>query len=181
MPRGGRKPAVAAAGTPPGAPAATAASRPPAPSFIPPEEPPAAATEEKPTGEAVRIVDHSTDAGEVIARGAQLTAGIVFDAPEDCQATDAEHRHMVEATAAWIRSKGWQAAAGVGVLLMFAAWLLKVLQRPKPQAKFRSWFSVGSEPSADAGAASAQGNGTPAPNGGAEIIHLPPGIPPLAR
>jgi hypothetical protein len=125
----------------------------------------------------VRIVDYSADAGEVIAHGAQLTAGLVFDAPEDCQATAEEHRHMVEATAAWIRSKGWQAAAGVGLVLMFAAWLLKVLQKPKPQAKFRSWFSRGDA----AGSASAQGSDTHAPHSGAEIIPLPPGIPPLAR
>ncbi|HYC70020.1 MAG TPA: hypothetical protein VEB66_02365 [Opitutaceae bacterium] len=120
-----------------------------APSFIPKDVPPAASPEKASlpapaasaeTGVAVPIVDHSSDVGEIVSRSVQLTAGIVFDAAEECTATAAEHNHMVKATAAFIRSKGWQAAAGLGLFLMFTAWVMKILQKPKVGEKVRSWF-----------------------------------------
>lgn len=160
LPKGGRKP--------------RAIPVQPAPSFIPdrvPDEKVQATDNPAPPATA----DHAADAGEVIARATQLTAGVILDAPKETTASASEHKHMVEATAAYIRAKGWQTAAGVGLILMFAAWLLKVLQQPAPQAKVRSWFSGGQprnvtpEPSASAP--------RPADNASAD---LPAGIPPRA-
>lgn len=132
MPRGGRRPGVPAKSPP-----AKTESFVPAVVPAPPAEinPPAETTPSAP------VVDHSTDAGEVIAQATQLTAGIVLKAPEETRASPAEHKHMVEATAAYIRSKGWQAAAGIGLLLMFTAWLLKVMQRPKARETVAGWFT----------------------------------------
>lgn len=168
LPKGGRKPGSVA----------QAVSK-PADSFIPAKAPPA------PTGTGLAerngqespengpaLVDHSSDAAEVAVRATQFTAGLVLDAPKECEASPAEHKHMVNATAAYIRSKGWQTAAGVGLLLMFAAWILKVLQQPKPREKVKSWFTP-DEPRPVAPADSK-------PAAAATVIDLPSHVPPLA-
>lgn len=171
MPKGGRKPGSHAKSPP----------RPVA-SFIPDKvpaplpDPSAAETnrQESPKN-GPAAVDHAADAGEVAARAVQLTAGILLKAPKETTASPAEHRHMVEATAAYIRSKNWQAAAGASLLLMFVAWLLKVLQQPGPQATVSGWFEPGEQPRK---VTPEQPPQKPAAPGSAD---LPPGVPPLAQ
>lgn len=179
-----RKPKRVATSTGAATGAAAAGSAPPPASFIPAEEPPAAPPAGEPeAAPAPRLEpgpDHSSDAAEVVCRAMQFGLGLAFDAPEACTPTATEHRHMVEATAAYIRAKGWQTAAGLGLFLMFAAWLLKVLQQPKPREKIRSWFIDGRAarakdvtPKSDRPAAGAESGATgPTP--------LPANIPPLA-
>lgn len=170
MPRGGRKP-----GSP-----AKADSR-PVESFIPATVP--ATTLDMSAAEINALdsakkgtepLDYSADAGEVASRAVQLTAGIVLKAPKETVASPAEHKHMVEATAAYIRSKNWQAAAGVGLVLMFAAWLLKVLQQPGPQATVSGWLKPEDKPR----------DVTPTPSRPAAApvsgSDLPANLPPLA-
>lgn len=138
-----RKRRSASGVTLPASPSAVASPKPAAPavSFIPAEIPPAEPAEDTPerkeTPAAPAAVDHAADAGEVMASGAQFVAGLVFDAPEDCTATPAQHRHMVNACAAWLRARGLQIAAGAGLLLMFAAWLLSTMRKPKVHARLR--------------------------------------------
>jgi membrane-bound lytic murein transglycosylase B len=117
----------------------------------------------------------------------EVVAGIAFDSPEDCTPPAAEHANMVRAVAAYLRAKGWQAAAGVGILLMFGAYLLRVLRKPKPQAKVREWFSAATRardvtpPEARPAPAAPR---QPSPSSAAVIDvtpGLPPGVPPLAR
>jgi hypothetical protein len=194
MPRGGRKPKVAASGVPngtsPGVPASDASSAPRVESFIPTEPPPP-----KPEGNAASAdkaapepeIEHSDDAAEVVCSALQVVAGIAFESPEDCTPAPAEHKNMVRATAAYIRAKGWQATAGIGLALMFGAFLLKVLRKPKPQAKVREWFGLDgakdvTPPEALAGGVSRQADAPPAQSKRpAEIIELPAHVPPLAR
>ncbi|MDD2764168.1 MAG: hypothetical protein PHE83_09375 [Opitutaceae bacterium] len=177
MPR--RKPRAAAASAGTGA-AGSPSSPPPAASFIPPEEPPAAPPADTPPPEPA--VDHSSDAAEVVCRSAQFALGIVFDAPEACTPAVTEHKHMVEATAAYIRAKGWQAAAGVGLVLMFAAWLLKVFQHPKPMAKIRGWFQDAKVNHArDVTPEGERPGGTSSVPAGGAVIDIPANIPPLAK
>ncbi len=149
-----------------------------------PAETEAAGTKKEETPDGPTI-DHSTDAAEVACRVAQFTAGLILDAPDDTTPPNGEHKHMVDATAAYIRFKGWHAVAGIGLALMFAAWLLKVLQKPKPRETVRRWFRGGDEanavnvtpedsrpaPSTNAGAGAARSS---------QIIDLPANIPPLA-
>lgn len=186
MPRGGRKPGVTPpAGSAPGA-SQDAPSAPPPPSYIPPEEP-APASDEKPGASAEPpppTVDHSDDAGEVVCSSIEVIAGIVFDSPEDCTPAASEHKNMVRATAAYIRAKGWQASAGVGLLLMFGAYLLRVLRKPKPNATVRRWVGLDrAERAKDVTPEAARPSAsvsTP-PHRGAEIIDLPAHVPPLAK
>lgn len=49
---------------------------------------------------------------------------------------------MVRAFASYIRSKNWQATAGVATLIVLAAWLFRVLQKDKPAAKLRGWLGA---------------------------------------
>jgi len=151
LPRGGRKKAkVPAPGgvTSPGAPA-PASSAPPPRSYVAPDTPPpatASAGSGAARSEPAAEEDHSADAGEVLATGAQFVAGLVFDAPEECAAAPTQHRHMVTATAAWLRARGTRLAAGAGVLLMFAAWLLATLRKPKVNATVRRWLGQDASP-----------------------------------
>jgi hypothetical protein len=124
-------------------------------------------------------VDHSDDAAEVGCRAVQFVAGVALDAPDDVQPTPAEHKHMVRATAAYIRSKGWQATAGIGLALMFGAWLLKVLSKPRPMSKVRGWLHLDAPAPAAAGEKPTPGV-TARPAGNPQSTGLPPGIPPLA-
>ena len=174
LPKGGRTP-----GSPAKAAAAPMASFIPAkvPSPLPDPSEPEPNGPESPRA-ASAAVDYSADAGEVAARAVQLSAGIVLKAPKETTASPAEHRHMVEATAAYIRSKNWQAAAGVGLVLMFAAWLLKVLQQPGPQATVSGWLKPEPEPARPAPSGTP---GRPAPSNPQPATHdLPASIPPLA-
>ena len=185
MPKGGRKPGSKAAPAP--------APAPQPQSFIPSTEP-AAPKEEaaaKPAaaasavsgaaGPGETVTDHSSDAGEVASRAIQFTAGVILKAPEDCTAAPVEHKHMVNATAAYIRSKGWQTTAGIGLLLMFAAWLLKVMQKPKPQETVRSWFNgTGLDSARDVTPDNNKRAGGAQP-GHSAVIDLPANIPPLAK
>ncbi len=189
MPKGGRKPGASSAATSsassPGA--SSNVSRPAPASFIPAAPPPPPAgevvtTEAAPAPAAdarAEVVDHSDDAAEVACRAAQFAAGVVLDSPEDCTPPPAEHKHMVKATAAYIRSKGWQATAGIGLALMFGAWLLRVLSRPKPMGKVRGWLHLDEKaPAAPADKPAAGVTARPAAP--AQSTGLPPGIPPLA-
>jgi|JI10StandDraft_1071094.scaffolds.fasta_scaffold111619_4 hypothetical protein len=177
LPKGGRKPGAATKATP----AAVA-------SFIPAKVPAALIDPSAPQinemespRPAAPGVDHAADAGEVAARAVQLTAGIVLKAPKETTASPAEHRHMVEATAAYIRSKNWQAAAGVGLLLMFGAWLLKVLQQPGPHATVSGWLK-GEAPPAPPSPATPAAPARPAPAATpGPQSDLPPNLPPLAQ
>lgn len=183
MPRGGRKPGVTPPASPPPGESPAGA---PAPSYIPEEEPPPPANEDAKAGEsATPAVDHSDDAGEVVCSSIEVIAGIVFDAPEDCTPAPAEHKNMVRAVAAYIRAKGWQATAGVGILLMFGAYLLRVLRKPKPNATVRRWVGLdkAAEKARDVTPADARPAAphSPAPQQRAEVIELPAHIPPLAR
>ncbi len=191
MPKGGRKKkftqgAEGQAGN--HIPSRAGSSPAPAPSasFIPENEPaaPAAETEARERSEAAEPsggADHSEDAAEVVCRAAQLGAGFVFDAPEDCTPAGAEHKSMVKATAGYIRLKGWQATAGVALAIVFAAWVLRILNKPKPQAKVRSWLNLDrmenvtpeTENPARTPAASRERS--------ASIIDLPSHVPPLAK
>jgi len=177
MPKGGRK--ARASGAP-------ASATPPAPaqSFIPKDAPPPAAegkSEDKSSAAAPAAVDYSNDAGEVVCRATQLIAGIAFDSPEDCTPAAAEHKNMVSATAAYIRMKGWQASAGVALLLVFAAWLLRILSKPKPQAKVREWLRFTRAQDVTP-AAEPQPEPTPSgPSPGSPVIDIPASIPPLAK
>lgn len=153
----------------------------PAPSYIPPGEPPQPAAPEAEQAAATASPDHSEAAAECVARSAQFVAGIVFDAPEDCTPPAAEHAGMVRATAAYIRAKGWQFAAGSAVGLVFGAWILRTLQKPRPREKLRDWLQRTAgvrarnvTPEQDRPArSSAPASGT--------IIEIPANIPPLAR
>ena len=92
---------------------------------------------ESPVGSAapdaqVEVVDHADDAAEIITRGAQFGAGLVFDDPDAGTVPAGEHKHMTKATAAYIRAKNWQASAGVALFLVFAAWFLKIVNKPGP-------------------------------------------------
>ncbi|MBW7895163.1 MAG: hypothetical protein H3C27_08615 [Opitutaceae bacterium] len=169
MPKGGRKPKAAAG-------AASAGSF--IPSEVPPEPAPSEPETKAPSANA-EVVDHADDAAEVVCRAAQFTAGIALDAPEDCTPAPAEHANMRRATAGYIRAKGWEASAGVALLLVFAAWLLRIGSKPKPQAKIKGWFQrdlASSEKPREASDDSA-----PAQRGNQPTTHgLPAGIPPLA-
>lgn len=143
MPRGGRKPGSVAAGGSTPAPAAK-----PAPSFIPDQVPPPPAAEAeaaKPgpaAGEPAPGPDNSEDAAECAARALQFAAGTVFDDHAAATPPPKEHESMVRGFAAFIRSKGWQATAGVAVVIIVAAWLMRVLQKDKPREKVRSWMGL---------------------------------------
>lgn len=184
MPKGGRKPKVAKPAPAPTPEAARQAS--PVESFIPPDVPPAeqpAAAERAPDAHA-EIVDHSEDAAEVVCRAAQFGAGIVLDAPEDVTPAPAEHKSMTKATAAYIRTKGWQATAGVALFLVFAAWILRVVNKPRPREKIRGWLKLdgqpaGPSPASQADAAPSKSTAADAPR--TAVPALPSGIPPLAQ
>ncbi len=145
MPRGGRKPKNFAPPPPPMAPGEspwssaekTAASAPPPVVDEKKKEEPAAAA---PTSHA-DISDNSDDASEVFCRAIYTVTGFAFDAPAECQPRPAEHDNMRRAFAAYLRSKGWKSSAGVGIVLMLAAYLLRVLGKPVPAAKLKSWFA----------------------------------------
>lgn len=185
MPRGGRKAgAMPAPSASPGA--SPEPSAPPQPSYIPAEEPPPqASADPQPSAPPPPSVDHSDDAGEVVCSSIEVIAGIVFDAPEDCTPAAAEHKNMVRAVAAYIRAKGWQATAGVGLLLMFGAYLLRVLRKPKPNATIRRWVGLDSaaEEARDVTPAAARPSAAHslAPHQRAEVIDVPAHIPPLAK
>jgi hypothetical protein len=185
MPRGGRKAGV----TPPASAnpgiAQTTPSTPPPASYIPAEEPPPpSADEPKPSTPPAPEVDHSDDAGEVVCSSVEVIAGIIFDAPEDCTPSAVEHKNMVRAVAAYIRAKGWQATAGVGLLLMFGAYLLRVLRKPKPNAAVRRWVGLDrAEKALDVTPEAERPSAphSPAPQHRAEIIDVPAHVPPLAK
>jgi hypothetical protein len=185
MPRGGRKagatpPASANPGT-----AQTAPDAPPPASYIPAEEPPPPqSSDAKPSTPPAPEVDHSDDAGEVVCSSVEVIAGIIFDAPEDCTPSAVEHKNMVRAVAAYIRAKGWQATAGVGLLLMFGAYLLRVLRKPKPNAAVRRWVGLDrAEKALDVTPEAERPSAphSPAPQHRAEIIDVPAHVPPLAK
>ncbi len=159
MPRGGRKPGVKS--SPPPAPVQSA------PSFIPKDAPPAPAAEKPATPGATAVepaADNSEDAAECAARALQFAAGTVFDAHKDCTPPPDEHRSMTRSFAAFIRSKGWQATAGVSTLIVIAAWLLRVLQKDKPAAKVRGWLGAGkAEAAIDVTPAAAKPTAPPPP------------------
>lgn len=145
MPKGGRKPRTAAPA--PGAAPSVGESGTPAAevkSFIPSSVPPPPPEEGAPAGAAPQPAapgpDNSEDAGEVGANLLQFVAGIVFDSPADCECTAPEHRRLVSAFAGYIRSRGWQASAGVLVGLVIAAYFFRVLRRDKPREKLRTWI-----------------------------------------
>lgn len=180
LPRGGRKPRAAT--TTPSTDAST--SQPPPPSFIPPQPPPPpeSAAQPPPKSEAssAQAVDHSEDAGEVLCSAVEVAAGVIFDAPEDCTPPVAEHKNMVRAVAAYVRSRGWHIAAGLGVGLMFAAYLLRVVRKPKPGAKLRSWLQFDrAEKARDVTPENVRPSNAPSPKK-SDVIDLPPNIPPLA-
>lgn len=149
MPRGGRKPRQ------PGQPAAGAPET-PAPSFIPKDAPPPSPAESNaPESKAEPAsappvtesgADYSADAGECVSEALQFGAGVVFDAPDDCAASPAEHKRMSSAFAAFVRSKNWQATAAVAAALVVVAFILRTLKKDKPRAKFRSWFTPARPP-----------------------------------
>lgn len=189
MPKGGRKVGPSSAATS-SASSHGETSKPSAPapaSFIPatPPPPPAESAESDAPGSSrapdarAEVVDHSDDAGEVACQVAQFTAGVLLDAPEDVAPSAAEHRHMVKATAAYIRSKGWQATAGIGLALMFAAWLLKTLRKPRPMAKVHGWLHL-DDAAAKPAENSKPGASSTTPAAPAQPPGLPPGVPPLA-
>lgn len=191
MPRaqkGVKKRSASSAGTFSGSsPGANSNVSPPAPvSFIPATPPPAPAElvdESKPaeTAEPLQVVDHSDDAAEVGVRAVQFGLGVVLDAPEDVTPAAAEHRQMVKTVSAYVRAKGWQATAGVGLVIMFAAYVLRVLNRPRPMAKVRGWFSLDAPAAASKAApASAPKPDEPRAPAAPSSSGLPPGIPPLA-
>jgi hypothetical protein len=113
-----------------------------------------------------------------------VAAGVVFDAPEDCTPPLAEHKNMVRAVAAYVRARGWHIAAGFGLALMFAAYLLRIARKPRPAAKVRAWFSSSrAERARDVTPDTARPS---APISSAQqapresVIDLPRNIPPLA-
>lgn len=152
---------------------------PPSASFIPDEksvtgQADATGSKSQPAPDArAEIVDHADDAAEVVTRGAQFGAGLVFDDPDAGKVTDGEHQNMRKATAAYIRTKGWQASAGVALALVFVAWFLRIVNKPGPQAKVKSWLSIGREPAAAASPSKSE----TAPK---ETTHNVNGVPPLA-
>lgn len=143
MPKGGRRPKSA---TFPSTPAAEGPP-PPAPSFVPKvaPPPPAPSPDAEPSASAgpapEPVADHSREAGECAAHALQFLAGTVFDAHADCAASPGEHRGMVEAFAAYVRSKGWQATAGAATFLVVVAYLLRVIRKDKPRAKLSAWIA----------------------------------------
>lgn len=143
MPRGGRKARVIPTGGPAPAPAEK-----PAPSFIPQSVPPAPKVEgeqETPSATqptAAALPDNSEDAAECAARALQFAAGTVFDDHDASTPAPKEHASMVRSFAAFIRAKGWQATAGVAVVIVLVAWLLRVLQKDKPREKVRHWLGL---------------------------------------
>lgn len=187
MPKGGRKPKVAKPAPSP----TPEAARPAAPveSFIPADVPaaekPAEATAAERAPEAhAEIVDHSEDAAEVVCRAAQFGAGMVLDAPEDVTPAPAEHKSMTKATAAYIRTKGWQATAGVALFLVFAAWILRIANKPRPREKIRGWLKLDGQPAAPAAdphAETGAARSTAADAPRTAVPALPSGIPPLAQ
>lgn len=188
MPKGGRKKRDKAA-TSPASPSpltspeksaspASMPTPPPSASFIPKEEPARpVATEPAPDARA-EVVDHADDAAEVVTRGAQFGAGLVFDDPDAGKISEAEHRNMTKATAAYIRTKGWQASAGVALALVFVAWLLRIVSKPGPQAKVKSWLSIGRETAA---APSPSISENPTKETANSFNRAPDSVPPLAK
>ena len=87
-------------------------------------------------------VDHSADAAEAICGGAYLIAGVTFDASEDATPGKQEHENLRNVTAAWIRSTGWKGGPLAGMLLGWAAYLMRLVRKPKPAAKMREWFGT---------------------------------------
>jgi len=187
MPRGGRRPKSSS----------SAASGAGGVSYIPPEvpAPPPSSEDAKTPGassaDAARSAeseDQADAAGECAARALQFSAGVVFDAPDDCTPAGPEHRGMVRAFAAYIRAKGWQGTAGTAVFLVIAAWLLRVLTKEKPRSTIRGWIDHAKAKAAhDVTPADAVPRpiSTAAATASATqpvstVIDLPPHIPPLA-
>lgn len=90
---------------------------------------------------APEVADHSEDAAEVVCLAVYTSTGLLFDAPEDCEPKPAEHTAIRRAVAAYVRAKGWRITGGWGIVVMFAAYLIRVLRKPGPSKKFRSWIS----------------------------------------
>ena len=144
--RGGRKPRAASqnppADLPPAENAWSAADRADAANATPAAETETASAETpRASARAADAVDRADDAAEVVCRAVYTGAGVVFDAPEDCDPKPAEHENMRKAVAAYNRAKGWAFGAGVGLLLVFAAYLLRTLRKPGPSKNFRAWVS----------------------------------------
>lgn len=179
MPKGGRK-----VGTHTRIAATADTAAPPDRSYVTPEEPPAAtppAAEAAPSPPANGLVDTSHDAGEVGARAVQFGAGLILRAPDECTAAPAEHNHMSEAIAAWVRTKGWQGTATIALMLMLAAWLLKVLQKPRPRATIEGWFGLDHSSGAkNVTPESERSDGAAGPPPAGQTIEIPASIPPLA-
>ena len=145
MPRGGKRPRAATAAPAETAPVmpdasgawsaadkATAAAQP---------EPEPGQTAAQPAPAQQTGPDTSEAAAEVFCRGLYAVLGFALECPEDVTPGKAEHDNMQRATAAYIRAKGWTATAGWGVLLMFAAYLLRLITRPGPSAKVKAWLA----------------------------------------
>lgn len=184
MPKGGRKPGSGSAPTSSESSAGAPSNPlpPPSASFIPDAAPPppveAKAGSDEPAPVRVESVDHSDDAAECGVCAVVAVAGLVFD--EDCSPGAAEEKNMKKAVAAYIRAKGWQATAGIGLFLMFAAYVLRLLRKPGPKTKVREWFRFKGAKSVTPAPQSGEQSPEPA-RGTGPVIDIPAHIPPLAR
>ncbi|MFT3870465.1 MAG: hypothetical protein QM715_18605 [Nibricoccus sp.] len=183
MPRGGRKPkgatlpgsapiaspAVSPAADPWSASDRAAAATPPP--VAQPGEPEASA---QPQG-APPPVGSSTDAAEVGCRVAYTLTGLALGVPEESTPPAAEHKNYVETVAKYFDYRGWRFVGGVALCFLAAAYVLRLISKPKVEKRLRDLFGGSSEPELK--------NVTPAPEISAEPekskVPPPAAVPPI--
>jgi hypothetical protein len=81
---------------------------------------------------------------ELYARVTYSVVGLVSGERAEARPSAAEHRNLVEVTAAYVKAKGWETSGGWGLLVVWTAYLLGVAEKPKSleglKARFGRWF-----------------------------------------
>ena len=94
-----------------------------------------------PAPDAETGVDNSADAADVGCNVLYFIVGLIFDAHEEATPGKAEHENFVRTAAAYIRTTGWRATAGIAFLLRCLAYVLSVMRKPKAAAKVREYVN----------------------------------------
>lgn len=109
---------------------------------IPPQSDPSAASAQ-PGGATAQanaeLIDSTEDAAEVWTRATYFGVGMLFKMPEESTPSKAEHEQLRRVAAAYLRSLGFKGSARVAVLLAFAAYLLRFVNKPAAAAKVQAW------------------------------------------
>lgn len=152
MPRGGRTPGSGrkpdAPATPPpadawgaearafaSAPAAPAATSETASQASPAEKP---AEPEKPAYPELEC--DADNAAEIAANGLYLATGFATGESDEARLTGAEHGNLKKTLSAYFRSKGWHVTGGLAVVFALVAYALKIVRRPKTEARVNTWW-----------------------------------------